>query len=790
MTPPAKSKFLSDRRRTLARLILITLSAGCWCGAHAGEAPPNLIFDTDMGGDCDDVGALFMLHGALARGDIKLLGTMGCTSSPAIAPALDAINTWFGRPEIVVGTLKDPGFHADPGYPAEIVRRYPRRFATSAEYPDAVALYRQILAKQDDDSVTVVAVGMLRNVANLLKSAPDAASPLDGRALVAKKVKRLDIMGGNYPPSASRNDQDAEYNFKEDAASTALVCSTWPTPILFNGEGGSTNSGRRVTYEMPEHNPLTLAYRHYPNVGFAGDRLSWDPVSCLVTVRGAAPWYQVVSGGVNAADAKTGVNRWQDQPAEGDRRQHSYLVAVNGQKPATEQALEDLMVAGIGRPNGLVFNTACYANAGMCQITSSGSPEANQSAIKAFDGDEGSAWVDQSASAWIQCRHVDGRSYLVTSYALNCTNAQRLPGALELSGSNDGGTNWTRLDVQTAPGFSAQQSRREFTIAQPAKWNLYRLAVTAASGGDGVQIQELALNEEITCTPKRSVANLTLDHRSLSIPANGRATLSATPTPRNTWERTVAWSSSDPSVAGIHRIGEQLAVVVGRKPGTATITATCEQQTQTCAVTVTPSSLPLGWRYDELNTPPIPGAIAVDGEVFRLTGCGHGMTSWWQRLRDQGTLVSQPLGGSSVLTARLTGIAPNVGGPSYAWDNRPPSTAGLIIRETLSEACPRHVLIQVDATGKLTCRWRFKSGDPDDGQSKDLGPVSLPIHLKIAQVGKDIQVFTSADGKNWGDPRLTHEAGFDAQGRIGLFVSSGNTFAATTAVFEAVALGK
>jgi hypothetical protein len=90
----------------------------------------------------------------------------------------------------------------------------------------------------------------------------------------------------------------------------------------------------------------------------------------------------------------------------------------------------------------------------------------------------------------------------------------------------------------------------------------------------------------------------------------------------------------------------------------------------------------------------------------------------------------------------------------------------------------------------LTCRWRFKSGDPDDGQSKDLGPVSLPIHLKIAQVGKDIQVFTSADGKNWGDPRLTHEAGFDAQGRIGLFVSSGNTFAATTAVFEAVALGK
>jgi hypothetical protein len=38
-------------------------------------------------------------------------------------------------------------------------------------------------------------------------------------------------------------------------------------------------------------------------VGFAGDRLSWDPISCLVTVRGAAPWYKVVSGGVNVTDA-------------------------------------------------------------------------------------------------------------------------------------------------------------------------------------------------------------------------------------------------------------------------------------------------------------------------------------------------------------------------------------------------------------------------------------------------------------------------------------------------------
>lgn len=772
----------------LTRLILAVF---CVCagvaGGHAGEAPPNIIFDTDMGGDCDDVGALFLLHGAVERGEVKLLATMGCTSSPAIAPAIDAINTWFGRPEIPVGTLKDPGFHADPGYPAELIKHYPRRFATSAEYPDAVVLYRQILAKEPDGSVIVVAVGMLRNIANLLKSAPDAASPLDGRALVMKKVKRLDIMGGKYPPFASKNDQDGEYNFKEDAASTALVCNTWPTPILFNGEGGSTNSGRRVTYEMPEHNPLSMAYRCYPNVGYAGDRLSWDPISCLVTVRGAEPWYKVVSGGVNVADAKTGINRWQDNT--GADRGHSYLVA-KGNRSETETALEDLMVAGKGRPTKLVFNTAYYANSGMCQITSKGALDGNTVALKAFDGDAKTAWLDKAASTWIQCRYVDGRKYLVTSYAVTCTEAQRQPRTVELTGSNDGGATWTRLDLQSMPGFTAETPRREFTVAKPAKWNLYRLELTASNENDGVQIHEIALNEAITCTPKLAVASLAIDHTSLTLPAHGRATLNASLTPMNTFAREIAWVSSDPSVAEVRRIGEQIAMVVGKKPGTCTVTATIDNVKQTCAVTVSPSTLPSGWSFDELNAPPIPGAITVTRGTFTLTGCGHAMTSWWQRVRDQGAFVSQPVTGDVAITAQLISVAPQVGGPTYQWDHRPPSVAGLMIRESLTEKCGRHVLIQVDATGNLVCRWRDKSGDPDDGQAKNLGKVTLPLHLKLAQVGKDIQVFTSTDGKSWGEPRLTHVATFDARGRLGMFVCSGNTFAATTAVFDSVTVSK
>ncbi|MCY3019500.1 MAG: nucleoside hydrolase [Planctomycetota bacterium] len=739
----------------------------------------NIILDTDMGGDCDDVGALFILHGAVERGEAKLLATMGCISSDAIAPCLDAINTWFGRPGIPVGTLKDPGFLVGPHYTSEIARCFPHKFPSGKDYPDAVMLYRQLLAKQPDGSVVVVAIGPLRNLANLLKSRPDDASPSDGPTLVAKKVKRLDVMGGKYPPSASK--KDGEWNFVQDAAAAALVCSAWPTPVLFNGEGGSTCSGRRVTYEMPEHNPLTMAYTAYPGVGFAGDRLSWDPISCLVAVRGATPWYKVVRGGVNVTDGTKGINTWQ----AGTDRGHSYLV-LQSRKAEIEKALEDMMVAGKGRPTNLTFNTAYYAQAGMCQITSKGAADATTAAIKAFDRDDKTAWLDKAASSWIQCQYADGRKYVVTSYAVVCRDKQRLPRTFELSGSNDGGVGWTLLDTQQGPGFTEQTQRREFAIAKPAKWNIYRLSVTAASGTEGTQIASIELNEAINCRPNVAVATVTLDQQTLALPANSRATLNATLAPMETFEREVAWTSSDPAVAEVRRIGEQIAMVVGKKPGTCTVMAAIENLKQTCAVTVTPSALPTGWSYDELSAPAIPGAVSVADDSFTITGCGHAMTSWWERVRDQGVFVSQAVPGNVEIHARLTSLAPNVGGPAHQGDNRPPTASGLMIREALAQACGRYVLVQVEASGNLVCRWRNKTGDQDDNKKKDLGKVTLPIHLKLVQSAKDIQVFASTDGQNWGEPRMLHPAVFDDKSRIGIFVCSGNTFASTTALFDSV----
>jgi hypothetical protein len=767
------------------RLLFAAAFTLLWTGASGGcraaEPPVRIIFDTDVDQDCDDIGALFVLHGAVEHGDAKLLATICCTSTEAGAPCLDAINTWFGRPEIPVATLKDRGFLAHKGFAAEVARRYPCKSRSGKDYPDAVVAYRRLLAKEADGGAVILAVGPLRNLAKLLKSPPDDASPLNGAALVARKVKRLEIMGGVYPPQG--NLKEAEWNFKQDPASAALVCSAWPTPILFNGEGGSTNSGRRVTYEMPEHNPLTLAYRHYPSAGFAGDRLSWDCVSALVAVRGAAPWYKTVKGGANVVDARTGVNTWK---ADGNRR-HSYLV-LKSRKAQLERALEDLQTAGRGRPAKLTFNTSYYADAGMCRITARGEADASVAAIKAFDRDERSAWLDKAASSWIQCEYADGRKYRVTSYAVVCPDEDRLPATLELSGSNDG-ARWTELDVRTAPGFGGRAPRREFTVADPVKWNRYRLAVTANNGKEGVRVASIELNEAIDCRPRTAVATLTLDREALTLSAHSRATINASLAPPNSYERRVAWASSDPTVAEVRQIGEQAAVVVGKGSGKCRITAIADKVKQTCDVTVTPSTLPAGWNYDELNAPAIPGSIDVRDGKFTLTGCGHAMTSWWERVRDQGVFVSKPAKGARELSARLASLSPNVGGPNaYPSDNRPATASGLMIRESLDEKASRYFLIQVEATGNLVCRWRDKTGDPDDNQSKSLGKIALPARLRLVRSGKRIEVFASADGKDWGKPLLSHDAAFGGGSRIGLFVCSGNPFSSAVAGYDSVRL--
>ncbi|MEM1409008.1 MAG: nucleoside hydrolase, partial [Bacteroidota bacterium] len=133
------------------------------------SAPVKLIFDTDFGGDADDLGALAMLNHFQNKGEVDLLAVMCWNVEKYAVSAIDAVNTYYGNPDIPIG-LRKPGFHETPWNHSKVLADSLPHDATRDNVPESTKLYRKILAESDNQSLTVVTVGPLLNIKNLIDS--------------------------------------------------------------------------------------------------------------------------------------------------------------------------------------------------------------------------------------------------------------------------------------------------------------------------------------------------------------------------------------------------------------------------------------------------------------------------------------------------------------------------------------------------------------------------------------------------------------------------------------------
>ncbi len=108
-----------------------------------------------------------------------------------------------------------------------IVARYPHKIKSTSEVPDAVAVYRKILASQPDNSVTIVTVGFLTNLSNLLNSQPDEFTTYR-KELVKRKLSCWFQWPGNF-----RKERNSTYSL--DSTASKNVFENWPGEIIFTG---------------------------------------------------------------------------------------------------------------------------------------------------------------------------------------------------------------------------------------------------------------------------------------------------------------------------------------------------------------------------------------------------------------------------------------------------------------------------------------------------------------------------------------------------------------------------
>src|ERR1700731_4475 len=71
--------------------------------ARSQDQPVPVIFDTDMGPDYDDVGAITLLHAFADSGKATILATMSSNKYEGVAAVINLFNTYFHRPEIPIG---------------------------------------------------------------------------------------------------------------------------------------------------------------------------------------------------------------------------------------------------------------------------------------------------------------------------------------------------------------------------------------------------------------------------------------------------------------------------------------------------------------------------------------------------------------------------------------------------------------------------------------------------------------------------------------------------------------
>jgi len=314
-------------------------------GARAGDPAP-VILDTDMDSDVDDVAALAQLHALADRGEAEILGVMVSGHNEWSAPCVDAINTFYGRPDLPIGLVSGSrGIRQDSLYARQVAESFPQDFQKGQEKIEAAELYRRLLAARPDHSVVIVSIGDLTNLAALLETKPDQYSPLDGRALVAAKVAQYVCMGSRYPAETDPSDKKWG-NFRTDPVSTREVVERWPTMITFTGGGAFADSmaiGREIVKLDPAVWPVSKAYQSYFEKTKSGPlRHSADSIAVFVAVRGTEPWFKVVDHGSNHIDA-IGRNAWQDEPDAPNQR---YTSELNNRADAPKVAalLESLAV--------------------------------------------------------------------------------------------------------------------------------------------------------------------------------------------------------------------------------------------------------------------------------------------------------------------------------------------------------------------------------------------------------------------------------------------------------------
>lgn len=202
----------------------------------AYKGVPLVILDTDIASSTDDLFALEMLYRYDEQQLCRLLGVVVDREGEANAVFVDVMNTYFGHPDVPIGLvkdgIKDPKVWIDYAKVAHtteadgITPMFQRTIDQPERLPDGYKLYRRLLSQQPDHSVSIVSIGFVTSLAQLLLSDADEYSTLSGAALVRQKVKCIYLQGGVFGDA-----EEPDFNFAQGITFAQAFFELWPKDV-------------------------------------------------------------------------------------------------------------------------------------------------------------------------------------------------------------------------------------------------------------------------------------------------------------------------------------------------------------------------------------------------------------------------------------------------------------------------------------------------------------------------------------------------------------------------------
>lgn len=233
---------------------------------------PMLVFlDTDIGPDCDDAAALAILLQLCREGYANIVGITHCTGSPYGLGTIDAICREFDV-QVPLGTCNNPDFLSDGSalsYTPTVCARFANGYPPDKSQPDAVDAFVRAMEGATENSVTMITIGPLNNLARYLTE-PRA------RSLMDRCVRRIVMMAGSFVGDM------VEWNVQMDVKAMQTVVNEWKKGLILCPFEAAVDVPAGAPLALYPDNPVKTAYILHNNGNLT--RSAWDLVTVACAV--------------------------------------------------------------------------------------------------------------------------------------------------------------------------------------------------------------------------------------------------------------------------------------------------------------------------------------------------------------------------------------------------------------------------------------------------------------------------------------------------------------------------